>query len=65
MGWMEAKDWLLNFLAGRKPMPSKEVISAAAAAGITHRVLCRAKEDIPVRIFQSGRCWYWQLKTLR
>ncbi len=56
----EAQDWLREMLAAG-PTPVKEIIAAAAEAGITERTLRRAREKICQRPRKVGDHWVWEL----
>ena len=56
----EAEDWLRELLA-TGATPVKEIIAAAAEAGITERTLRRAREKICQRPHKVADHWVWDL----
>ena len=57
-----AKSFLYAFLAGGMKRPV-EIERAADAAGISKRILRRAKEDMRIQSTRVKDLWYWMLPT--
>jgi hypothetical protein len=59
---LEAADWILEQLAAG-PRPARELLGAAAEAGITRTTLYSAKRELKVRSHKAtiDQPWYWGL----
>jgi hypothetical protein len=59
-----AKDFLTEALGDRVGHLSKEVVQDARDGhAIAEKTLRRAKNDLPIEVYQEGREWYWKLPS--
>ena len=56
----EAKEFLTKLLAGGAQIPSKEVVSAAKANGISEAALHRARKEMSIVVEKQGAGWSWR-----
>ena len=58
----KAVSWLEAYLQDNKPKPSVTLIADARnGAGISTETLRRAKDELHVEDFKSGKNWFWRL----